>query len=55
MRLRLLRKFVFLDMTQYQYVTQSWFKYFQSRNFYVKNARSGSITGKVNKIMEKVK
>jgi len=43
MRLMLLKKFVmFMDMMQYQYVWQSWFKRFQSGNFYVKNAlRSG--------------
>jgi len=37
-------------------VVQSWFKYFQSGNFDVKDAlRSGqSITGKVDEIMEKV-
>lgn len=37
-------------------VAQSWFKRFQSRNFYVKNApRSGRpITKKVNEIMEKI-
>jgi len=36
-------------------VAQSWFKRFQSGNFYVKNAfRSGRpITGKIDEIMEK--
>jgi len=43
MQLRLLNKFLmFMDMMQYQYVSQNWFKHFQSRDFDVKNAfRSG--------------
>jgi len=45
-----------MDMMQYQYVAQSWFKRLQSGNFDVKDAprSSRSITGKIDEIMEKV-
>jgi len=45
-----------MNMMQYQYVAQSWFKRFQSGNFDVKDAprSSRSITGKIDEIMEKV-
>jgi len=45
-----------MDMIQYQYVAQNWFKSFQFGNFDVKDVpRSGRpITGKIDEIMEKV-
>jgi len=56
MRFRLKKFVMFMDMMQYQYVAQNWFKRFQSGNFYVKDVSlSGRpITGKIDEIMEKI-